>query len=144
MLLGNSMGGHSGYRFSTKDRDQDANPAGNCATSYKGGWWYSYCHRANLNGLYLGGPHESYANGVEWYNWLGYNYSLKRSEMKIRKRNWSIRRSCTNTDLLLFRTFQNNWLTLNSKHVRPPVVLFFNLKRYSNVSLFFEEFSFKN
>lgn len=80
---GDSMSGHSGFRFTTKDKDQDAYPQ-NCATSFKGGWWYEKCHWANLNGLYLAGDHSSYADGVIWYYWKGYHHSFKVSEMKIR------------------------------------------------------------
>ena len=39
---------------------------------------------SNLNGRYLGGPHESYANGINWHSGKGYNYSYKVSEMKVR------------------------------------------------------------
>ncbi|KAL9985568.1 hypothetical protein ACROYT_G007989 [Oculina patagonica] len=42
------------------------------------------CHRANLNGLYHHGQHSSGANGVNWRDWKGYNYSAKRAEMLIR------------------------------------------------------------
>lgn len=52
--------------------------------NYHGAWWYSDCHSSNLNGLYLGGPHKSYADGVNWKAWRGYNYSYKVSEMKVR------------------------------------------------------------
>jgi len=73
----------NGMQFSTKDQDNDLS-AGHCAVSYKGGWWYNSCHRANLNGRYHGGPHDSSADGINWYTFRGYHYSLKRAEMKIR------------------------------------------------------------
>jgi len=82
---GDSLTGHNGYRFTTKDRDQDTY-SGNCAELYKGGWWYSACHSTNINGLYLNGAHESYADGVNWYHWRGHHYSLKTTEIKIRKK----------------------------------------------------------
>ena len=74
-------------KFSTKDRDNDMHldPTYNCAVTYNGAWRYNRCHRSNLNGLYLGGPYSSYANGVNWQQWKGYKFSLKFSEMKIRK-----------------------------------------------------------
>ena len=71
---------HLGNMFSTIDRDQDTN-SGNCAKMYNGGWWYSSCHRANLNGLY-GGLN---AHGIHWYTWGGHGASLIKSEMKIRR-----------------------------------------------------------
>ena len=64
--------------------DNDVYPAGSCALRFKGGWWYTACHSSNLNGLYLGGAHESYADGIEWYTWHEHHYSLKTSEMKMR------------------------------------------------------------
>ncbi|XP_062575972.1 techylectin-5A-like [Saccostrea cucullata] len=75
------MSRHNNVKFVTKDHgDREG-----CAKSHKGGWWYKSCHLSNLNGLYLKGKHKSYANGVNWYHWKGYHYSLKFTEMKIRK-----------------------------------------------------------
>jgi len=70
-------------QFSTKDADNDIYAGGSCSLSYRGGWWYAKCHSSNLNGLYLGGPHESYADGIEWATYRGAYYSLKTTEMKI-------------------------------------------------------------
>ncbi|CAK7290134.1 FCN1 [Vulpes lagopus] len=80
---GDSLSYHNTQPFSTKDQDNDSTTE-NCAERYKGGWWYSKCHLSNLNGLYLGGPHDSFANGVNWKSGRGYNYSYKVSEMKLR------------------------------------------------------------
>ncbi|ETE67166.1 Microfibril-associated glycoprotein 4, partial [Ophiophagus hannah] len=81
---GDSLSYHSGQKFSTFDRDQDLYVQ-NCAALSSGAWWFKSCHFSNLNGFYLGGPHLSYANGINWFQWKGFYYSLKRSEMKIRR-----------------------------------------------------------
>ncbi|XP_077981709.1 microfibril-associated glycoprotein 4-like [Glandiceps talaboti] len=78
---GDSFSSHSRANFSTKDAEQGG---ATCAATYKGGWWYTACHSSNLNGLYLRGEHESYADGVEWGAFKGHYYSLKLTEMKIR------------------------------------------------------------
>lgn len=81
---GDSFTGQSGAKFSTKDRDLDSYSK-SCAQEFKGAWWYTDCHGSNLNGFYYkGGPHGSYADGVNWAGWKGYNYSLKFVEMKVR------------------------------------------------------------
>ena len=72
-------------QFSTKDSDNDIGlNHDDCAHIYKGAWWYNDCHSSNLNGLYLNGPHSSYGDGVNWASFRGVNYSLKRTEMKIK------------------------------------------------------------
>ena len=83
---GDSLTSHSGMKFSTRDRDNDV-WSGHCAQKFKGAWWYRYCYHSNLNGEYLFGNHSSHANGVNWYHWKEYHYSLKFSEMKFRRNN---------------------------------------------------------
>ena len=67
--------------FSTKDSDNDKY-RGNCATIYKGAWWYKYCYESNLNGHYYTG-NQNNDKGVTWRQWKGY-ISLKFTEMKIK------------------------------------------------------------
>ncbi len=78
-----------GMRFSANDTDNDVHGQ-HCAPLYKGGWWYRDCHKANLNGKYLGGVTTEYATGMCWKPWHGYYYSLKTSEMKIRPASFVI------------------------------------------------------
>jgi len=75
---------HLGQKFSTRDQDNDVEYGRSCAVVYKGAWWYTWCHHANLNGRYLRGNHTSYADGVNWRHWTGFHYSLRFTEMKIR------------------------------------------------------------
>ncbi|XP_011426573.3 ficolin-2 [Magallana gigas] len=80
---GDSLSPHNGMLFSTKDVDNDQ-ASGQCAVSFKGGFWYSNCHTANPNGQYLKGEHESMADGVNWKTWRGYKYSLQTITMMIK------------------------------------------------------------
>ncbi|XP_066293505.1 ficolin-2-like [Branchiostoma lanceolatum] len=75
---------HHGMYFTTKDRDNDIHATDNCAQEFKGAWWYSGCHRANLNGLYMVAGQQSQGDGVNWKPWRGYDTPLKAAEMKIR------------------------------------------------------------
>ena len=77
---GDSLSYHSHFNFSTKDHLNSHQ----CASAYKGAWWYNNCHTSNLNGLYHPGPHTSYADGVNWYSARRYHYSFMFSEMKLR------------------------------------------------------------
>merc|ERR1712039_336186 len=67
--------------FSTKDRDNDIYGPENCAASYHGGWWYDFCHAANLNGLW---GDTRYGQGVDWQPLTSYNKSATFTEMKVR------------------------------------------------------------
>ena len=80
---GNAMANHNNQSFSTHDKDNDIN-SGNCAVLFSGAWWYTSCHSANLNGLYLSGGTPTYAKGVIWYPFKKHFHSLKFVEMKLR------------------------------------------------------------
>jgi len=80
---GDGLTAQLGQKFSTRDQDNDV-WGDSCAVTFRGAWWYSKCHSANLNGAYLGGSHTSYADGVEWSRWKGQYYSLRFTEMKIK------------------------------------------------------------
>ncbi|XP_040260823.1 ficolin-2-like [Bufo bufo] len=80
---GDSLSYQNGMKFSTVDQDNDADTR-SCVDLYKGAWWHNQCHQSNLNGLYRPGKHETFADGINWNSGKGYNYSYKRSEMKIR------------------------------------------------------------
>ncbi|XP_061208988.1 LOW QUALITY PROTEIN: ficolin-1-like [Neopsephotus bourkii] len=91
LVLGDFLGGNAGdslsyhkdMPFSTTDEDNDMSSF-NCATEYKGAWWYNDCHYSNLNGMYWLGVHGSYADGINWKTGKEYHYSHKRTEMKFR------------------------------------------------------------
>ena len=78
------MAHHNGRKFSAKVTDVDAANY-NCAQKYKSGWWHKNCSYANLNGLYLKGKHKSSCEGVNWYHWKGFYYSLKGTTMMVRR-----------------------------------------------------------
>ncbi|XP_053235033.1 tenascin-X isoform X4 [Podarcis raffonei] len=75
---------HSGSVFSTKDRDPNRVIIP-CAVSYRGAWWYRNCHYANLNGLYANNRDHQ---GINWFNWKGFEFSIPFTEMKLRPRGF--------------------------------------------------------
>lgn len=65
--------------FSTVDNDRDISNT-HCASNYEGGWWFSHCQHANLNGRYN--------LGLTWFDssrneWI----AVSQSEMRLKKRD---------------------------------------------------------
>jgi len=86
--VGDSLGNHNGHMFSTYDADNDAYTTGDCADMYRGAWWYTSCHSSNLNGEYRWfGETVPYARGVIWRHYKDYYYSMKSTEMKVRRKS---------------------------------------------------------
>ena len=81
---GDSITLNNNQRFSTKDQDNDAWD-GQCVQAHTGAWWYNRCGHSNLNGVYYSGPNSPRYKGVAWYHWKGWHYSLKATEMKVRR-----------------------------------------------------------
>ncbi|GAB0100725.1 hypothetical protein DMENIID0001_168100 [Sergentomyia squamirostris] len=68
----------NGMQFSAIDDDRDISNT-HCATNYEGGWWFSHCQHANLNGRYN--------LGLTWFDstrneWI----AVKSSTMEIARR----------------------------------------------------------
>ncbi|KAJ9584520.1 hypothetical protein L9F63_021130 [Diploptera punctata] len=66
-------------QFSAIDSDRDISNT-HCAANYEGGWWFSHCQHANLNGRYN--------LGLTWFDsskneWIAVAWS----EMKVRRRS---------------------------------------------------------
>ncbi|XP_041833206.1 angiopoietin-related protein 5-like [Melanotaenia boesemani] len=84
----------NGFGFSTIDRDNDGcSPCifgdiaqSDCVSSEGGGWWYSRCGSASLNGEWHPfGNHIGWASGLHWLTWKPpAPYSAKASRMMIK------------------------------------------------------------
>lgn len=82
---------HDQQMFSTIDRENDPEPLSHCAAAYRGGWWYSECYLANLNGLSYDARikidcKDRFYSG-QFMTWFGEGYcygGILFSEMKIR------------------------------------------------------------
>ncbi|KAK2162650.1 hypothetical protein LSH36_94g00051 [Paralvinella palmiformis] len=88
---GDSLVKHDGRQFSTKDVDNDTVDVefgGSCARRFHGAWWYYRCYQSSLNGKYYkrGRIPDKRYDGVMWKSWRGSQVSLKKVEMKIRRR----------------------------------------------------------
>ncbi|KAM4696198.1 tenascin-X [Rhinophrynus dorsalis] len=77
---GDSLSYHNNMVFSTKDRDAQRRILP-CSVSYRGAWWYRNCHYANLNGVYGNSKDHQ---GINWFTWKGFEFSIPFTEMKIR------------------------------------------------------------
>ena len=82
---GDSLTYHNGRQFSTKDQDNDYHGSRNCAQLNQGAWWYNSCHNSNLNGHYYHSGPQSNSNGLAWSHWKSSYYSMKATEMKLRR-----------------------------------------------------------
>ena len=79
---GDSLSYHSGYRFSTRDQDNDV-WSSSCAQGTHGAWWYRVCYYSNLNSLY-NSARSGWCGGVTWWHWINCNF-LQFTEMKLRQ-----------------------------------------------------------
>ena len=85
---GNSLTGrHNRRKFTTRDNDNDNRSNQNCAIRWHGAWWFNSCFWSHLNGPYRHNPVIDYKKGITWRYWKGFYYSLKFTEMKIRRNN---------------------------------------------------------
>ena len=75
-----SMGDNDGYRFTSKDKDND-DSGGNCAVTTRGAWWFKDCTvKSHLNGEYE--QNLGVKRGIVWYEW---NQPIKACSMILRK-----------------------------------------------------------
>uniref|UniRef100_H3DQK7 Fibrinogen-like protein 1 n=1 Tax=Tetraodon nigroviridis TaxID=99883 RepID=H3DQK7_TETNG len=72
-----------GIKFSTYDHLNDSDSR--CVRHSRSGWWFSRCDSGNLNGHYYNGPYQAMTDdGVVWYTWHGWWYSIKSVVMMVR------------------------------------------------------------
>jgi len=68
----------NGMAFSAKDRDMDISTT-DCAANYRGGWWFSHCQHANLNGRY--------SLGLTWFQSISNEWmAVVSSEMSVQRK----------------------------------------------------------
>ena len=78
----------NGSKFSTKDQDND-DASFSCTLHFNtnGGWWFSDCHKENMNGQY---HHINDAGGIVWHGWKGPWITMKETWLMIRSRSFTI------------------------------------------------------
>ncbi|XP_069102186.1 angiopoietin-related protein 7-like [Argopecten irradians] len=83
----NALGSHDGYDFTTRDRDNDVNNHENCASTYRGAWWYYDCLYSNLNGIYAVDVGDTDVTSMFWRDFPRSDVGapLKKCTMMIRK-----------------------------------------------------------
>ena len=77
---GDSLSFSHNARFSTYDQDNDSG-SGNCASSYRGGWWYHNCAQGKLTGDRLPSTSTS-TNYIKWPSIS--SYAMYHAYMDIR------------------------------------------------------------
>ena len=80
---GDSLSFSHNAKFSTYDQDHDSS-SGNCASSYRGGWWYYNCAQGKLTG-------DPYASSTSNYyvKWPGIgNDAIRNAIMEIKLSNY--------------------------------------------------------
>ena len=80
---GNSLGDHNSMQFSTKDHDNDLLSFKNCARDLKGGWWFTGCYSAFLNGPYT--PLQEPTNPIQisWRQFNSNQSTMRWTEMML-------------------------------------------------------------
>ncbi|KAE8301125.1 Fibrinogen-like protein 1 Precursor [Larimichthys crocea] len=78
--------GSTRVKFSTYDQlNDESDDNAKCIRHTKAGWWFSKCDAGNLNGHYYKGPYQAMTDdGVVWYTWHGWWYSIKSVVMMVR------------------------------------------------------------
>ncbi|EFN80148.1 Protein scabrous [Harpegnathos saltator] len=75
----NALSYQDSMAFSAKDRDMDISNI-NCAANYQGGWWFSHCQHANLNGRYSLGLTWFQSTRNEWMVITSAEMSVQRKQ----------------------------------------------------------------
>ncbi|XP_067931009.1 fibrinogen-like protein 1 [Watersipora subatra] len=79
---GDSLSYHHKMGFSTLDYDNDGS-SGSCGSTYRAGWWYDNCLKANLNGVWHNAENAQQSqSGVAWLDWK-HPYSFKTVYMRV-------------------------------------------------------------